>query len=104
MCVLCPQTGDLLSGLVGWDVCLVFSDRRPAFGSCRLGCVSCVLRPRPAFESGMCVLFSQTGDLLSSLVGWDVCLVFSDRRPAFGSCRLGCVSCVLRLVTCFRVL
>ena len=41
-------------------VCFVFSDRRPAFGSCRLGCV--------------CVLCSQTGDLLLGLVGWDVCV------------------------------
>ena len=86
MCVLCSQTDDLLSGLVGWDVCLVFSDRRPAIGSCR---------------AGMCVLCSQTGDLLSGLVGWDVCLVFSDRNLLSS---LGCVSCFLRPATCFRVL
>ena len=55
----------------------VYSDRRPAFGSCRRSCV-CVCTLTGDLLSGlvggaMCVC-TLTGDLLSGLVGGAVCV------------------------------
>ena len=65
MCVcVCTLTGDLLTGLVGRVCVCVYSERRPAHGSCRQSVCVCVC-------------------------------VYSDRRPVHGSCRQSVCVCVL---------